>query len=95
MGILDKDSFPSLLKNLLQEPSFLYCRRNVSIDCSRIEELGVSLPNRFELRNAALYDDPEIDGTSLEKLAAKYLGLNMNKSCRDEDFSTYPLPMYL
>lgn len=95
IGILNKDSFPAILKNLLENPSFLYCGRNVSIDCSRIEELGVSLSNRFELRNAALYDDPEMDGTSLEKLAAKYLGLNVNKSCRIEDFSIYPLPMHL
>ena len=93
--ILDEDSFPNILKNLLQEPSFLYYGRNISIDCSRIKELDISLQNRFELRNAALYDNSEIDGTSLEKLVAKYLGLSINKSCSEEDFSIYPLPMHL
>ena len=95
IGILGKDSFPNMLKNLLQEPSLLRCGRNVSIDCSRIEELGVSSLNRFELRNATLCDNPEIDCTSLEKLAAKHLRLNISKSCREEDFSIYPLPAHL
>ena len=67
----------------------------MSIDCSRIEDFGVSLLNRFELRNAVLYDNPKMYRTLLEKLTVKYLGLNLNKSCRDDDFSIYLLPMYL
>ena len=95
LEILEKDSFPIILKNLLQEPCFLHHRRNTLIDYSRIEELGVPLSNRFELRKIVLYNNLEIDRTSLEKLAAKHLGLNVNKSCRDENFSIYSLLMHL
>ena len=60
-----------------------------------MEILGVTLKKRFELRQAALYNDPNIGATSLENLASTYLGLNLNKVHRNEDFSIDPLPITL
>ena len=95
IGIFDAESFPVILKNLLEIELFLFCGRQVSIDCSRIDKLGVHLTNYFELRNAALHNDPDMSGTTLEQLASKYLGLALNKTCYKEDFSVYPLPFNL
>ena len=95
IGIFNIESFPASLKNLLKIELFLFGRRQVSIDCSRIDKLGVHLTNYFELRNAALHNDPDMSGTTLEQLASKYLGLALNKTCYKEDFSVYPLPFNL
>ena len=79
----------------MQLDSLLFCGRNVGVDCSRMQNLGVVLKNRFELRHAALYNNPGVEITSLENLASIYLGLNLNKVHRDEDFSEHPLPASL
>ena len=65
------------------------------MDCLRIENLGVFIKHRFELRDAACYNNPDVTGTSLENLALSYLGLSINKTHRDEDFSVFPLPIHL
>ena len=95
LSIFTPATFPPTLKNLLELENLLFCGRNVSIDCNRMEALGVQLLKRFELRDAALHDDPDMNGTSLENLASNYLGLSLNKSHRDEDFSAHPLPIHL
>ena len=95
MNILIPESFPLSLKHLLELDSLLYCSQNVSIDCNHVEILGVTLKKRFELQQAALYNDPNIRATSLENLASTYLGLNLNKVHRNEDFSINPLPITL
>ena len=63
IGMLSPETFPLTLKNLLELNFLLFCERQVSIDCSRIEKLGVKLRNRFELRDAALCSNPEMNGT--------------------------------
>ena len=67
-------TFPATLKNLLEIENLLFCGRNVSIDCNVIEDLGVALQKIFELRHAALHDNPDMNGNSLDSLASKYLG---------------------
>ena len=95
LSIFTPATFPPTLKNLLELENLLFCGRNVSIDCNRMEALGVQLLKRFELRDAALHDDPDMNGISLENLASNYLGLSLNKSHRDDDFSAHPLPIHL
>ena len=74
---------------------FLFFRRQVYIDYSRIEKLGGHLSNCFKLRYTALNNDPDMSSTSLELLASKYLSLALNKTCYEEDFSVYPLSLDL
>ena len=95
LNIFNSSNFIPLLKNLLEIQTFVFCGRNVSIDCNRIESLGIKLLNRFELREAALHHNPDMNRTLLENLASNYLDLSLNKSHRDDDFSIYPLPIYL
>ena len=73
MSIFKPEQFPLALKNLLQIDLLLFYGQNVSIDCTRIEALGVSLVKRFEFRDATLCDNPEMNRTSLENLALAYL----------------------
>ena len=56
-----------------------------------IEALGNTLPKRFELREATLDDNPDMNGASLENLSSNYLGLRIRKSHRDDDFSAHLL----
>ena len=95
MSIFTPENFPLSLKSLMQLDSLLFCGRNVGIDCSRMQNLGVVIKNRFELRHVALYNNPGVEITSLENLASIYLGLNLNEVHRDEDFSECPLPASL
>ena len=95
MILLTPGSFPETLKNLLKIESFLHCGRQVPINLSRIKIFRVKLSNLFELRHAASCDELEMNGTSLEVLASKHLGLNPNKTYHFEDFYILPSPIEL
>ena len=62
-NIFTPESFPLLLKNLMELDSLSFCGRRESIDCSRIENLEVSITNIFELRQAALRDNLDFGAT--------------------------------
>ena len=88
--------FPPKLKALLQLPNVIACGRSIGGDCRQLEILGVTVKRRLELRTIAEdLHGGHADGTGLQALAAKYLGIHVNKSPRLEDFSAEKLPAHL
>ena len=63
----------------MQLDLILFCDRNAGIDCSRTQNIGVILLNRFELRHAVLYNNPVIEIISLGNLASIHVGLNLSE----------------
>jgi len=82
MGISDnKQAFPSRLKDFLQDYSVVACGVNIGVDCVKLEQFGVIIKKRIDIRHLALkhsIDHPS--GLSLQALAKEYLALFVNKS---------------
>jgi len=82
--------------NLLQMEKFVACGRNFGNDLSRLESLGVVVPNCLELRQIAITHDPD-QRTGLEDLVKKYCNVKLlNKDLgQNADYEFDQLPRVL
>jgi hypothetical protein len=94
MGVSEnKAEFPSELKKFLELPEIIAWGVNIGIDCSKLEKFGVIIKQRIDLRLLAKKQSLEqTEGTSLQALAKKYLGVVVDKSLQCEDWNQNPLP---
>ena len=96
MGVTqDPRSFPHLLRELLQHPKLVHSGVNISHDHDGLQCFGVKLKRMFELAELAKQVDPNL-GTSVSKLAARFLKLSVDKTSQKYvDWSQNPLPIKL
>ena len=96
-----KESFTEMIKNFLELDFMTCCGRLISINCLRLKKLRSHIKNRYGLCGVVIYDndsyknDKNMGGTLSQNLTSKYLGLNLKKRHRDNNWAKNTLPSLL
>ena len=91
MSAFDSQSFPTMVRTLLEISCVVVCGRNIGADTKRLERPEVNCDLKVELRTL-MQELDLIASTSLATLAQRLLGMNLDKELQDDDYLQDPIP---
>ena len=84
------NTFESTMKTILEHKNVVIVGCNVAVDVQKLRELfGISFKRIRDVGRYSLHDDPN-QSTSLQTLAARYLGFHVNKDHQRDNFNVQP-----
>ena len=92
MGVFNHVAFPKELRRLLQHEKLVHCGVNIGFDHDKLQHFCVKLKSMMELIDLARQHDATHTSYSMSALVERYVGLHVDKSCREANWDQKPLP---